>query len=67
MHLFEENDLEKEGFEAILSDLALKVLYRMISACSIPLVHAGINPHFRSRIMEGLSEQIAGRDGRPKA
>jgi hypothetical protein len=67
MHLFDLKDEEKEGLSAMLSDLALKVLYLMTLASSMLLVHDGISPHFNSWIWEGESEHIAGIDGRPKA
>jgi hypothetical protein len=67
MHRFDRNDEEKEGFVSILSDLALKVLYLMISAWSRLLVQEGINPHFNALIFEGSLEQIAGNEGNPNA
>jgi len=56
MHLFERKDEEKEGFVAMLSDRALKVLYLIIFASEMFLVQAGINPHFSSLIFEGSPE-----------
>jgi hypothetical protein len=67
MHLFDLKDEENEGLSAMLSDLALKVLYLMTFASSMLLVHDGISPHFNSWILEGEPEHIAGTDGRPKA
>jgi hypothetical protein len=67
IHRFDRNDDEKEGFVSILSDLALKVLYLIISAWSRFLVHEGINPHFNILIFEGSPEQIAGNEGNPNA
>src|ERR1035437_8267337 len=48
MHLFDRNDEENEGLVAILSDLALKVLYLIIFASLILFVNPGINPHIKS-------------------
>ena len=67
IHLLDLKDEENEGFCFMLSDLALKVLYRITLASSMLLVHDGIKPHFNSFILEGESEQMTGRDGRPKA
>jgi len=47
-HLFDLNDPENDGLDAILSARALNVLNLMASASEALLVHEGIRPHLRS-------------------
>lgn len=67
MHLFDLKGFEKEGFDLILSALALKVLYLIESASPAFLVHEGISPQRRSCILSVDPEHIAGNSGRLKA